>query len=334
MMELIDEIRKITKNDNYYDDETIVLQEKDHIPKPINQNSFKTINNSSKNHKICFVDGGNAEILASPSFSLHLIRVYYCTYENKKRISSKRYEFWSLAKPIFDDKLIYEVNMIGYSPLGKKISFDPSDQTLKEGVYDANISKFGSIIRRFAELSAANSVAEGKLADIIVLDGSLQQSFVGEDAYLKNLIDNCHENNIKLAAISKTNNILTNKGRAATVMLNKLAPSGAWYCDIVHKKEDGAPKICFARLHPNSKHIFRIDYFDEGLFETLTDHSKDPIFLGYPYGLIEADSFARIPNREKQLLKTMLLAKLGKENDLVSLLSAGDAHQILDKMQY
>ncbi len=335
MKELIEEIRKITADADDHGDEAIILQERNHASKTINKTDFRIIDpDNDKSDKICFIDGGNAEILSSPSFSLHLIRVYYCIYEDKKKISSKKYEFWSLAKPAFDSNLSYEINIIGSDLFNNKITFDPSDQTLKEGIHDANISKFGSIVRRFAELSVANQIAEERLAGMIVLDGNLQESIIGEDAYLSNLIDNCSKNMIRLASISKTNSILTNKGRSAAVLLNRLAPAGTWYCELSDKKHDKAPNICFAKLHPSSKHTFRVDFFDEAVFGSLAEHSKDPIFLGYPYGLVEADGHARIPNREKQMLRTMLMAKLGRGNDLATLLSSSDAHQILDKMQY
>ena len=39
---------------------------------------------------------------------------------------------------------------------------------------------------------------------------------------------------------------------------------------------------------------------DEDYILSLVDNSKDPVFYGYPYLLIEADKLARVTNKEKE----------------------------------
>ena len=59
----------------------------------------------------------------------------------------------------------------------------------------------------------------------------------------------------------------------------------------------------------------------------------DPVFIGYPYGLVEADRIARISNQEKESLKTMFLVKLRNKN-IEKYLSSVNAHEILDRISF
>jgi len=100
-------------------------------------------------------------------------------------------------------------------------------------------------------------------------------------------------------------------------------PEGNWYYPC-------ADWIGFAKFHPASKHVFRIDSFGDvnqalGLLE---QNSIDPVFLGYPYGLIDADKFARVSTPEAKQLKLMLMTKGGEKFRLY--LASKDAHDILN----
>ena len=93
------------------------------------------------------------------------------------------------------------------------------------------------------------------------------------------------------------------------------------------------------KLNKNSRYIFKLEIFNKNKFDIneilsiLKSNSKDPVFLGYPYGLIEADKFARIGNREKDYLKTIFLAKLGKDNEKIAqYLNTMNAHSVLDRI--
>ncbi len=65
------------------------------------------------------------------------------------------------------------------------------------------------------------------------------------------------------------------------------------------------------------------------IFSALAENSQDPVFLGYPYGLVDADKNARVSNAEKGFLRTVFSSKidLEKYNQL-------DAHDVLDKISF
>ena len=46
---------------------------------------------------LAFIDGGNAEILHTPAFSVFLIRIYYSVFNNGIKTGAKRHEFYALS---------------------------------------------------------------------------------------------------------------------------------------------------------------------------------------------------------------------------------------------
>ena len=71
----------------------------------------------------------------------------------------------------------------------------------------------------------------------------------------------------------------------------------------------------------------------EQAINEIASNCCDPIFVGYPYGLVEADRIARVSNQEKESLKTIFLVKLRNKN-IEKYLNAANAHEILDKISF
>ena len=66
---------------------------------------------------------------------------------------------------------------------------------------------------------------------------------------------------------------------------------------------------------------------------SLAYNSKDPVFLGYPYGLVEADQFARCQEYEKKFLQTRFLQS-SRENfaQIRRFINTNNAHDVLDSI--
>ena len=134
---------------------------------------------------------------------------------------------------------------------------------------------------------------------------------------------------------------MTDKGNSISNALNKYNVDGKWLYhpvaeikSISHKAE-----MAFVKLHEKSKYIFRFEIYKEQkerlmeVIRLLSNNCKDPVFLGYPYGLIDADKNARISNQEKNMLLTLFSAKFGKDWERIKeSLSNVDAHDILDNI--
>lgn len=306
----------------------------------ISRNRFHNLNKIKSGKKLIFVDGGNTEILAMPHLSLQLIRVFYSVYQENKKIKAEKTEFYLLVKAVDENEnIIYKTELFPIKgEINLKLSFDSLDPKIITGSQRASISKIGEIVRRFAELYIASNTIEKNNNSVVVLDGSLECLYSGEINIMEKLYETAKKNKSVVTALSKTSRLLTKKGNSIANILNNIGPEGIWYYKDNIENTDNV-EIFFVRLNKNSNHVFRLDIqkdikkdLDE-IFSLLADNSKDLSFPGYPYGLIEADKFARVSNNEKEVLRTLFLSKIGvSSREIRKFLSSLDAHKILDKL--
>jgi hypothetical protein len=335
----------ITSLNNSLEEKGTHIQFNDSSYKPIklSKENFHEIKTIKSNQRIAFIDGGNTEILKAPNFSLQLIRIYLTIYQNNKRIDSKKIEFYILINAINQEESItYKTQFFGIDK--EIVKFDSFDKTIRQGQHRISISSIGNVIRRFTELETAKNItAELENNDIIILDGDLKSSITNEIDYLNRLYEKAIKKNITIAAISKTSELFTEKGNALIPILNELSPKEEWYYHPLVKIENQNHKadIYILKLNKNSKHTFKFEisnktkYKIDEILSILKENSKDPVFLGYPYGLIEADNFARVSNKEKDYLMTIFLTKLGKNNEKIAqYLNTSNSHNILDSISY
>ena len=310
----------------------------------IDSRNFHEISKISSNKKIAFVDGGNAEIIASGNFSLNLIRIRYAIYQSNKKISVKKYEILAFTQAISkNNEICYKTSFFKTknSIDLEEMSFSSFDHTLMLGINRAEISSVANAIRRFAELKLAKIISDGKIADVIVLDGNLQSTVTNENKYLNELYASCEKNNVVMSALSKTTSLFTDNGNLLSVVLGSICNLSSWFyypiveiSNINHKAE-----MFFVKLHGKSRHIFRLEIFNmqkakaEETINAMAGNCIDPIFIGYPYGLVEADKIARVSHQEREMLKTMFLIKL-KNRNIEKYLSSANAHEILDRISF
>jgi hypothetical protein len=333
----------ITSLNNSLEEKGTHIQLNDPSYKPINlsKNNFHEIKTIKSNQRISFIDGGNTEILKAPNFSLQLIRIYLTIYQNNKRINAKKIEFYILINAINqEENITYKTQFFGIDK--EIVKFDSFDKTIRQGNHRIAISSIGNVIRRFTELETAkNIMGELENNDIIILDGDLKSSITDEIDYLNKLYEKAIEKNITIAAISKTSELFTEKGNALIPILNELSPKEEWYYHPLVKSENNKADMYILKLNKSSKHTFKFEisnktkYKIDEILSILKENSKDPVFLGYPYGLIEADNFARVSNKEKDYLMTIFLTKLGKDNEKIAqYLNTSNSHSILDSISY
>jgi len=348
MKEIYDQIIELVRNNvSTSNDSHVKFSDINYRPYDFNKENFHEIKSSKSDNKIVFIDGGSAEILKSSNFSLNLIRIYYTIYRKNKRIESKKHDFYSFisTKNIYNE-LFYGVEFIGMNedifPNKKDLLLNSFDETIKNGVSRANISNVSNVVRRFSELKIAiNIINDLNENDIIVLDGSLQCTFTNERKYFEELYKKGLSKNIMICGISKTTTLMTDIGNSITSALNKFNVDGKWlYHPVVDiKSNNHQAEMSFVKLHAESKYIFRFEIYNEqqknikDVLDLIAMNCKDSVFIGYPYGLIEADRQARISNQEKDLLITLFSVKLSKDwKKIKESLSATDAHEILDKI--
>jgi len=338
-------IKKIDEKTKIDEDDYPRFEDSSYKAFKIEKRNFHKIEDIKSEKKIAFIDGGNAEILGASNFCLQLIRTYFTIYKDNKRISSGKNEFYALIYSLNeDDKIKYKTEIFDLKNKLelKNIDFDSYDETIKEGFNRIKISKIAEIIRRFAEIKTAETAMDFlENGDFVVLDGDLEASKTNEINYFNDLYKKSIEKNIVIAAISKTTSLFTQKGNSVAALLNLLSPLKEWFyhpvVEISNKNHEA--EIFFVKLNKNSGHVFKLEIHkkqktnaSEILF-LLKNNSKDPVFPGYPYGLIEADKFARISNNERNYFKTLFISKIGKKYKKIGqYITTLNAHEILDEI--
>lgn len=284
---------------------------------PIDKINFKPISEFSSNQTIAFVDGGQAEIINSGNFCLSFIRIFSQTFKEQKKIGSVKYEFYLFTKAKWiNGDLFYESKifpLVGEKIIDEQDLFISSyDASIKTGIERAPITKIGNMARRFSELALAAQIQ----ADFIILDGTLEKTYTNEEKYLNKVTE-------KVGSLAKTSSLFTTNGNNPVILLNKFGQNGCWQYFVENK-------IYFVKLHEKAKHVFRFEGNPKAI-PLLLANSKDALFLGYPYGLILADKFARVSNEEKNSLIMNFLLRV-ENKEIAEYLNATNAHDILDRL--
>ncbi|RMF05446.1 DNA double-strand break repair nuclease NurA [Candidatus Woesearchaeota archaeon] len=215
-----------------------------------------------------------------------------------------------------------------------------------------------ALIRRILEICAARALLheESSRDTILVLDGHLEWEDNQERKFLAELLKEADEKETAVAALAKKTGMTSEDGKSVVSLLKVLEKktdiTGNWIAALEgsssekenarndnDNRKEARVKTYFVKLHPKSRFVFKLQIPAENsesadlIAGWLSRVSKDPVFLGYPYGLIMADRIARVSNREAEYEKTRLKAKLGREwRDVEDALAMPDAHSVLDSI--
>jgi len=318
------------------------MQNKQHYRDLVKKEFAKLEKQELQNRSLTLVNN----LIKNPVFNKATTIMVYLPLKDEIQIQplfKQKKEFYILINAINqENNIIYKTKFFGLRK--ETINFDSFDATIRQGKHRVSISQIGNAIRRFFELETAKNItAELNNNDIILVDGDLKASVTNEIEYLTELYTKAIEKNIAICAISKTSELFTEKGNALVPVLNEISPQGEWYYFPLVEIENNGHQVdmYIVKLHKSSRYVFKLEIFNkvkyeaEEVFSLLRKNSKDAVFLGYPYGLIEADNLARISNKEIDFLKTIFFTKLGKDNEKISqYLNTLNTHQILDSIGY
>ncbi|MBN2458307.1 hypothetical protein JXB31_04215 [Candidatus Woesearchaeota archaeon] len=303
---------------------------------------------------VCFVDGGSAVIIDSPSLAVGLIRAVGIVVKKNRCIKAIKKEFYVMAEStrsdeegegmaisyrtrLYGDKGMININSFSINSLHK--SYSAAKERFR-------VSKMIDIARRLSEISVAKEAAEESLgnADIVVLDGNLKAMNSVERCYLDELYSTAKKKGVLVCAIQKSCTKLDEKGDCLLDSLSRDAPKGIWFCRLKEKRlsEMHRAEAFVARMNNSSKYLFFCEIFDEQaknadltkLFGFFSFMSRDLAFPGYPYWLIKADCLARVADTEKEMASAILLSSDKEiENSLMPFVHSLDAHQVLDNIR-
>jgi hypothetical protein len=304
--------------------------------------NFHEIKISDENKKIAFVDGGSGVLLNAPNYSVQLNRVYFSIFHRNKRITPEktrnRIEFFSYVFPNIKQtglkkEIFFNVNLLPVIEIDAQIlpnsddlSFNSTDKRISGGIQRPDLARVASIARRFTEWKMARTVVENELnrGDILVIDGSLQEAFQNEKKYTRKLYQSCESKGVVLCGLSKTSRLFTDSGVSllgAIKQISNLINFGTWFIKIGTQQKG---LIFVIKLHPNSEFVFRFEMLRKQLekmtceelnniLSALVSNSSDMSMIGYPYGLIDADTYSRVKFNELSFYRDIIMSYLSKE---------------------
>ena len=309
----------------------------------LTSNSIQKIGNSKSNKKLAFVDGGNQELLGAPNFSIQFNRIYSSIWEKNHKLHNNlpRVEYYSstVASCSYGN-ISYQTDLFcsndsfsKFLPSKTHIAINSSDRSIQASNGLRSIYRAASISRRFSEKILAHSVLDQlTTGDILVLDGTLKVGYPNEDKYLDLLKTEAKSKGVLLTGLSKSSTLLTTTGLSLFGALNTLSKKsdvfGPWYIELaesIHKSHDA--QIFGVKLNDISDRIYRFEIdrdqfnmLEENelleIFAIIANNSIDPSFPGYPYGLIDADRFARVRYKEIDYHRNMLMSQIHESKEL------------------
>ncbi|MEK6874916.1 MAG: hypothetical protein AABX52_04165 [Nanoarchaeota archaeon] len=297
---------------------------------PISQDHFSGLIPSLCHHVTVFVDAGQATIFSSPQLHVEFIRIYASEYHDLKREKCHLQEcFLIIQTVVLEDEIFYKIHSI--PDIFSFPLFSVNEPTLAAKGRSVDIHVIANACRGLCEYYMIIDLLSKLPSDsMIVRDGDLDVQYQAQEHIMAQMCQIAKHNNIVLAGVSKTSALLTNTGGSAIAALYDLAPVGLW------SYQDPKAKTCFAKFHARSSYIFRVDVIGqdkEAVLKTLAAYSTDLVFLGYPYGLLEADARARVDKEEQVYLQNLFYSSdLGDE--IRRLEHASNAHSVLDSMRY
>lgn len=334
---------------------------------PLNKEYFHEINSAETDRKIAFVDGGNQELLPSPVYSVQLNRVYFSIFKNNKRVPiisgiPQRVEFLSYT---YSQLKGHDINFeTKIRPVKDKFSqYLPDERDLQATAHEekveagtqAGMERMASMARRFAEWKITGHVIESELepGDIIVRDGSLQTGHQREYKYEEDVFRKAMDHDVIITGLSKTCRLATDTRVSLIDSIQRLADDAEikydkWcYYPVAWSKDTNREHkavIMVVKLNKHAHTAFRFEIFKEQaenmsdkeiceLVSCIADNSKDIKVPGYPYGLIDADLWARVKNEEMEGYKAKLyseLAKTGAWPRVNPLIKIVNTHEELD----
>lgn len=300
--------------------------------KPLTKDEIKL--SEPNQGRLIFIDGGNAPIFSTPSFDVSFIRVFGCLSDNNKIVERIKKEYYLLTytkDDCFECELYnfsinnYDKNKLNENIVIKRFKIKFDEPSLRIGNQNIRIQKIPEAIRANEEMQFAIELNEKHNNISFVLDGNLEDNQIFKKKNIQKLKEVCEKNNNKLSSLSKTCSLLTDSGKSIISALRKFMKHVSYY----NIGKIDSNEVFIVKLHQRSNYLFRLD--GDNIISELIHNSIDPSFLGYPYGLIVADKFARITNKEIEYMKTKLFLKL-KDKDLILQENSLNAHNILDNI--
>lgn len=282
---------------------------------PLEPSQFHEVT-ASGDRRMTFVDGGNGTVASSPAFVASLNRLYCTTFAGQHRIAppAPRIDFFSLVSRYVhkDEDAYYRAAIFAYREDHKR--YLPREEDVAAGMRPGHEldPRMPSLARSLGEWRLARRAVENmQEGDILVMDGSLATPDKIESRYANDVYDEAKSRNVIVCALSKTSSMITRSGEpllARAYQIGRDTRYGMWRVPVARSVwEHDRGFVMAVKLHPLAGMAFRFDILQEqydemddetinGILGCVASNSGDASFLGYPYGLVDADKLARVRN--------------------------------------
>ena len=267
----------------------------------------------------------------------------------------------SPARPAADDppaaRCLYSVKLFAHAP-GDRSRLPPDDDL---GITEEDIKKQGTsragllgVPRKMAEWAVADSVVDSELAagDMLVMDGTLQSGSGRESGFAARVYKRAVRKGVMVCGLAKTTTLTTVDNRPLVHRASEVAKAAGlggkrWFVRIGERATANDMAYTFiAKLHEKSAYAFRFGILAEqywamgkdaveSVMASVAANSRDIAMLGYPYGAIDADRFAKVRMREASMYRNMLDAGLMSRPggaEIAAQIRSMSAHQVLNRV--
>ena len=241
----------------------------------LKKEGWKPLPQQSASSVVAFVDGGDAEIVKTPSAEIHRLRTAAVATSGSRIAMVRQKEGYLLAKtavqaggritykaqlfdsnldhPVTENNGFFEFESFGISPAAAE----------NDG---SGLGRAAGTTRRLLELAAANLFIEkclsknydGGTRKFMVLDGTLETFTRKEKNEMESLFTAASANNVVVGAVAKTCSLLTTEGEPLIAAADKISEGKEGYIVVAHEKnERHKATVAVARLNQNASYLDR-----------------------------------------------------------------------------
>jgi hypothetical protein len=269
---------------------------------------------------VAAVDGSNAMVLETGSFSVALVRAVETTFLAGRRshageTSLRAFRIGPEEKnPVYD--LLYG---------------ECFEDTPREPLDNEDRSRAAAAFRDTLEYWTALRLAETlDRGDVLLLDGALRVDHESHRPVLKKILDTALSRGVLVAAVTKMASSTWGGGiplvPAAEALARDLGVAGAWYLavplsvmDTEKYRQWDFSATYVASLHPRSPRAFKIDLpagsapsAVRATFAALASYADDGRVTGYPFPLFDAHRFAAIGKDQVDQVRQTLIRRMSE----------------------
>jgi hypothetical protein len=245
---------------------------------------------------VAAVDGSNATLLESRSFSIAAVRAAVSCFQDKARLRLGRTSLRLVGIPAQGECRDF-VDMY-------RECFSEAPDTPLRG--DDRSGPAG-VIRDTLEYAAAlETIEQLGGGDVLLLDGSLRVSHASHLPVLREMLRTAGSRGVLVGAVTKHTQLTWEDGhplvQAVSGWADRLGVAAPWYVAIPSSLLDGIPHqqwgrglIYVAKLHPRALTAFKVEIPDyaapedvERIFTACAAYADDGRIPGYPYPLMDA----------------------------------------------